>query len=277
MGICREKGNTVNEDIEHIIDLLQFSHGKYNVVTVFQDLIALVAYLISATQTNNKDSALEFDKRMETYTIEEQVHMWNLISELASLYQKQHEPVDILGSIHNKLGIKKQEIGQFFTPFHISEAIAEMSGIDVDVIHKEGFLPIHEPACGAGGMILAYVKVMQRNGYDISRNLYVEAIDLDINCTLMTYIQLSMFCIPARVENGDTLLATENFVLYTPAYFRFRQLLKEGKLNVPICCYCKQEIQGEPQKSIFNDKLNICTSCYATERRLELLKKLAGR
>ena len=78
------------------------------------------------------------------------------------------------------------------------------------------------------------------------------------------------------VWHTSTLTLKENLVLYTPAYWRFMRLLHDGRLKIPTCGCCGKDIEGEPQKSMFNNKLKICTSCYATEKRLELLKKLMG-
>ena len=72
---------------------------------------------------------------------------------------------------------------------------------------------------GAGGMILSYAKMLAEEDYNPSKVLYVEAWDIDLLCTFMTYVQLAMYDIPAKVVNGDTLQLKENFVLYTPQYY----------------------------------------------------------
>lgn len=123
-------------------------------------------------------------------------------------------------------------------------------------------------------MILAYARMVMDLGYDTYRNLYVIAWDIDILCTYMTFFQLSMYDIPAIVVNGNTLTLKESFVLYTPAYYIFKQLKKEGKLNVPICAYCKREIEGKIYKSEIKTNSKLCDQCYSSEKRLLLLKNL---
>lgn len=123
-------------------------------------------------------------------------------------------------------------------------------------------------------MILAYANELLSKGYDPAKNLFVVAWDVDIFCTYMAYFQLSMYDIPAIVVNGDTLSLKENFVLYTPAYYIFKKLKEEGKLNTPICQICKKYIEKKKYKSNFNPDLEICNECYITEKRLLILKKL---
>ena len=84
---------------------------------------------------------------------------------------------------------------------------------------------------GAGGMILAYAQELKNKGYKPSKNLYVQAWDIDILCTYMTFVQLSMYDIPAVVVNGDILSLKENFILCTPQYYLGGWFLKEGNFK----------------------------------------------
>ena len=123
-------------------------------------------------------------------------------------------------------------------------------------------------------MILAYAREVEDRGYKRYRNLYVEACDVDILCTYMTYVQLAMYDIPAKVINGNVLTLEENFVLYTPQYYVFNKLLEEGKLNVEFCHYCGSEINGEGETSKIDKRFKVCPKCYPTEKRLLVLKEL---
>lgn len=123
-------------------------------------------------------------------------------------------------------------------------------------------------------MILSYAKVMQEEGFEPSRNLVVEAQDVDILCTYMTFVQLALYDIPAKVVNGNTLLKEENIVLYTPAYFIFTRLLEEGNLNTQICKYCGKEIEKNINISSVNRRFKVCKECYELEQRVLVLKDL---
>lgn len=84
---------------------------------------------------------------MEKYTIDEQKKMWNLVMELPILYATQTSPIDIMGELFNNLNMSNARIGQFFTPSHISDAIAYMGGMDEDLIKNLGYIPMAEPSC----------------------------------------------------------------------------------------------------------------------------------
>lgn len=63
------------------------------------------------------------------------------------MYNQQTEPVDILGEIFNKLNMGNCMIGQFFTPTHISNLMAKISGIDKNAIKELGYVLLNEPCC----------------------------------------------------------------------------------------------------------------------------------
>jgi type I restriction-modification system DNA methylase subunit len=71
--------------------------------------------------------------------------------------------------------------------------MAELTLAHVDqVIAANGFVTIAEPACGAGGMVIAAADVIASKGIDIGRHLYVEATDLSPMAWRMAYLQLSL-------------------------------------------------------------------------------------
>lgn len=150
-----------------------------------------------------------------------------MLLELSELLKKQDKPYDILGEIFNNLNMGNVKSGQFFTPQNISKAIALINTIDEKEIQKQGYISLHESACGAGGMVLAFAEELQEKGYDTYRNLFVQCWDIDKNCAMMTFLQLSFYDIPAQIIWGDTLALKPNEIFYTPAYFVFEQLRKE--------------------------------------------------
>lgn len=117
---------------------------------------------------------------------------------------------DYLGKLYMDT-IPQTKLGQFFTPFHVSQLTSNISVKNSDIkseIDKKGKIVLYEPSCGSGGMILAFAKRLKDMGYEPSRFLEVYAGDLDINSVYMTYIQLSMLNINARVIRGDSLNTT---------------------------------------------------------------------
>jgi hypothetical protein len=136
---------------------------------------------------------------------------------------------DFLGSsAASPMGVLNAKIGQFFTPYSVSRLIAQMSLQDVGaIIEANGFVTIAEPACGAGGMMLAEADTLQQNGFDPSLHMLVNAVDSPL-CFHMTCLQTTPCGIPALVELGDTLRNTRTeraWTLSTTAFYT-----KHGKL-----------------------------------------------
>ena len=73
-----------------------------------------------------------------------------------------------------------------------------------------------EPACGSGATILGAVWAMRQKHIDCMRNSFFVAQDVDIRCVWMTYIQLSLYKVPAVVIHGNTLTGHEWERWYTP-------------------------------------------------------------
>ena len=262
--------------IKSFIESLDFTRGKYINQDIFRDVISLTVYIIQVFLIGNKNYIEDLDTVLKKYNESEKVMLQNLAYKLINIYKNQKEPVDILGEVFNQLNMSNVKTGQFFTPTHISKAIAKITGIDEDAIKKNGYTRIHEPSCGAGGIILAYAKEIQAIGYDTYRNMLVQCWDIDRNCALMTYIQLSMYDIPAEVICGDILAYKSSEILYTPAYYLFQQLKKENKLKVPLCDLCSKEITGKIKYSQFKPNLKLCEQCYRTEQRVILVENIVN-
>lgn len=96
-------------------------------------------------------------------------------------------------------------------------------------------------------MILSFAKALQKRHINYQQNLLVEATDISDVCAYMTYIQLSLYGIPAIVCCGDTLSQKMRFKMETPLFFlqywKFRKFYKQN--------------QEEKQNKIIIDKSKI--------------------
>ena len=136
-----------DENIKHIIKLLDFSHGKYDIKKIFYDVVMLQTYFINIFMIGRTELSDEFDKTMEQYSPEDQKHIWEIMYELSTLYKKQQEANDILGEIYNRLQIYNKRLSQFFTPTHISDLMAKVISIDEEKIKADGYITFGEPCC----------------------------------------------------------------------------------------------------------------------------------
>ncbi len=129
------------------------------------------------------------------------------------------EPSDVLGQIYMELEIANKGTGQFFTPPALSELMAHMTfGDELVRLHDQPFITVQEPACGAGGMVLALVKVMIDAGHNPADKLWVQCIDVDRMAALMCFVQLTLWHVPAEIVVGNTLTLETQEVWHTPAH-----------------------------------------------------------
>lgn len=142
----------------------------------------------------------------------------------------EEKPQDFLGQVYMQLDLGNDATGQFFTPYHVSKMMSEICFTDIEKqLEEKDFITLSEPCCGSGGMIIAYSETLKEQGYNCQNQLFVEAIDIDEICFMMTYIQLSLLGVGARVMQGDSLAWKFQQILYTPFYFvnGFHWKLKE--------------------------------------------------
>ena len=79
-------------------------------------------------------------------------------------------------------------------------------------------ITVTEPCIGSGRMLLAFANEMQKKGYNYCEKMVALAVDIDSTCVFMSYIQLSLYGIPAVVVHGNSLMVEEWSRWYTPAY-----------------------------------------------------------
>ena len=136
---------------------------------------------------------------------------------------------DFLGQVVVELELANAHMGQFFTPYDVSRMMAEMTMQDAGrLIAERGFVTVHEPASGAGGMIVAAADVLEKQGFDIGRQLYVDGTDLSPMCFRMAYLQASLRGIPATIRRGNTLSREIFDQAVTPAFPGFYATHQEG-------------------------------------------------
>lgn len=195
----------------------------YSSVNVFIDFVKMCAISIYNSFAKNQEMEQEYLKTINSYQKEHQWIFPKMFGELIMMYEEAEDITDILGPFYEREHLGNSRLGQFFTPTHISDLMSEISLEDEQtlksIIEKRGFISLCEPTCGAGGMILSLAKVLKKRHINYQQDLLVEATDISDVCAYMTYIQLSLYGIPATVYCGDTLSQNIRFKLETPLFF----------------------------------------------------------
>jgi len=183
-------------DYRGVIRQIARKHGA--LVTIFSDFCRMGACCF-ATQTREEEY-LEVAGR---YSREE----LDLFSEaLAGLVlEMDRNPFkDILGPYYLEVASKatQEARGEFYTPPEISQLMARML-IDAEKLKEEDrAIPLLEPACGAGGMVLAIGELFAPAHLHLLR---VTCWDLNPVAADMCYLNTTLWGIPAEIVWGDTL------------------------------------------------------------------------
>ena len=194
---------------QEIIKRIQELSGRYSPYNIFSDWIECSALAIQNACTMPHTDLWEAREKeyldvMNRYNEKERFAIRGLFFLLVDALEE--EMTDVLGEVYMAADLGSKSTGQFFTPFHLSELCAKMALPHWEKEYSEhGTISLNEPSCGGGGMIIAAAKVMRDAGINPQRALNVVAQDLDWKCVYMTYLQLSLLGIRAKVVQGDTL------------------------------------------------------------------------
>ncbi len=186
--------------------------------TVFRDFLALCTYAIMQPFYRSSEIEQKYLNIIGKYNKGQADEFPKLLALLVNALEEKYQ--DFLGQVYMQLNISNKASGQFFTPYHVSKLMAEITFINCQNNAKnQEIITLSEPCCGSGGIIIAYAEIMKKYGINFQQFLFAEAIDIDKLCFQMTYIQLSLYGIPARVMLGDTLAYKFSQIIYTPMYF----------------------------------------------------------
>jgi len=181
--------------------------GKYTTYTVFTDWVKIVALSIANSNTLLHDKIWrqreeQYLQVINKYSKNEQSILADMMGMLITAFE--NETYDILGEIYMEAECGNKSTGQFFTPYHVSELCAGML-LENKITKDKGQITINEPSCGGGGMIIAYLNLLKKQGINYQENVKVVAQDIDWNSIYMCYTQLSLLGVKAIVCQGDTL------------------------------------------------------------------------
>ena len=156
-----------------------------------------------------KDNAYEvleaqYLEQVKAYKREE----LNSFSEMLSLLVVAHNGSysDFLGDIAGEYELLNKHVGQFFTPYHLCQAMAKMSFFDArSLVEEKGIITVCEPAVGAGGLVIASAEEIASQGVDPCAYVQFDCTDISRDAFNMAYIQLSALGLQAVVRHGNTL------------------------------------------------------------------------
>lgn len=181
---------------------------------VFSDFVRMAACAL-ACQTR-EDEYLEIAKRYSRKELGE-------LSRALALLVTEMEGApftDILGPYYIEVGSKfsRDLRGEFYTPQPVGEAMARML-VDAPKIIAEGRpITVCDPASGSGGLLLSVAREFaQAKAVDLLR---VTCQDISKIACDMAYVNMTLWGIPARIVQGDTLRGTVDYEWKNIHWFR---------------------------------------------------------
>ncbi|EBD0364602.1 N-6 DNA methylase [Salmonella enterica] len=212
------RGKT-NPHIQEFVSLFNSTAPYENRWQVFSDF----AHITAAALYNviHRDPTVEADylRRVKRYTKDDITRMKKLYALVVD--GMEFCPTDFLGQLMMTLELGNDYLGQYFTPYSVSYTMARINMADRLPELEDGrqeYIIVCDPACGAGGMIVATAEAMLEAGYNPQKQMLAYCTDIDPLAAMLCYIQLTLMHIPAVVSIGNSLTMEITREMATPAY-----------------------------------------------------------
>lgn len=180
--------------LENAIDALDFGRGR-QFHELFEEFLSLQ---LSFFCNNPNDRQKKLYKKMLENDEYRRAFM-DCMTAYGDAAEGYHDP---LGEMF-MWRISHGHNGQFFTPEHVCEMMAEISGVQSE--------SISDPTCGSGRMLLAGLKVAREAGHEP----VIHANDLSYTCAQMTLLNMCANTAYGEVTCGDGLrLDFENYTFF---------------------------------------------------------------
>ena len=228
---------TPDQRFKEIVKLFRACVGRRGLYDVFTDFCETYALAMRNATSKMIPGDAGFDEREEDfqriasrYTEQDMTRFKEAFAHVVQIMED--EPCDVLGRVFMELEISDKTMGQFYTPYDVAVLIAEMnvSGL-VQALEAQDHVTVHEPACGAGAMLVAITQALRRRGINYQHRMHVRCEDLALTATYMAYIHLTLLGVPAMVARRDTLTRETFFEWPTLAHvlggWRWRLLARE--------------------------------------------------
>lgn len=231
MGDGRSKGgrSNIKKHTSNLTQLFKTVSQGQALWQTFSDFIEMAAIAISngVDWGQSQDREDKYLTLINKYSEKQRPLFGQMLGELVlamdAAVKLEGGPIDILGPLYHQLELHNKWTGQFFTPVNICEMMGQLllgDGHIEQKLKRHGHISLDEPCTGSGAMVLGFVKALhlRNKAFNYQTQLLVSARDIDLKCVHMTYIQLSLYNIPAIVVHGDTISLQEWDRWYTPAY-----------------------------------------------------------
>lgn len=218
----RTTTNVLSREQKEFVTKFETLSGRYSIRQIWDDWIVMSAVSIANVCTPNEEREKRYLALAAKYKPDELMIFAELLADMTMSLEDNPEQ-DFLGEMYMAVGMGNSRAGQFFTPYHVCELLANLARLqDIkDQIEKDGYAMVNDCACGAGATLIAAANACRKVGIDYQRKVVFVGQDIDSICACMCYMQLSLLGCPGYVIVGNTLLEPvpqENNKWYTPMW-----------------------------------------------------------
>lgn len=220
------KSETYKKEFIKLMDKFGYKYSRWNIWNDFMYLTATSMANVSRS-ANWQEREEQYLKIINKYTKEERQLFVEMFVQVILAFEDNLEQ-DFLGELYHMMNLHQNQKGQFFTPYHIAEFMAELNmgreGLEKELAQSEkGYISVMDPAVGAGALLIAFANVCRKSKINYQQKVLFIAQDIDQTAALMCYIQLSIIGACAIIIVGDSLAKpgfTEgNDIWMTPMYY----------------------------------------------------------
>lgn len=164
-----------------LFDKLILSHDR---VDVFRDFLDMSLFVLSGGAYRD-----DYERINKSYDVQEKdffIQMLQIVANHSECFY------DLLGDIFMDC-ISRGHNGQFFTPIHVADFMAEMiCGTKI----RPG-QSVYDPTCGSGRLLLSAVKCCTKDRPN--ERIFCYGSDIDLTCVKMTAVNMLMNSIPGEI------------------------------------------------------------------------------
>nr|WP_294039018.1 N-6 DNA methylase [uncultured Ruminococcus sp.] len=200
----------VKSEYKELVKLFNQLSGSRSLWQVFNDCIEMFALSIQNTfcfgQTfeKNENRYKDITKNYSESEIETIVKIFAEITNALEANSFQ----DFLGDLYMQLDMGSSALGQFFTPYTVSYAMAVSSFDEKNAkaeLSQKGYISVLEPAVGGGANVIAFCEVLKNHDINYQTQCVIVCQELSKLTALMCYTALSLIGCAAVVKIGDSL------------------------------------------------------------------------
>jgi type I restriction-modification system DNA methylase subunit len=202
---------TMKQQYTGIVKLYNSLIGAHQMWELWQDSMTMFALSISNTvdrrfYTQREQQYLDIAGK---YTKDEMQVFVRIFGEIVLELEREPEQ-DLLGDLYMQLDLGSHWHGQFFTPYNVCAAMAQMQFPEKIPFEDVKPVTVNDCACGGGALLIAaahaYREAIKETGLNPQHYISFYAQDLSQVSAMMCYIQLSLLGYAAKIKLGDTLM-----------------------------------------------------------------------